>query len=170
MKKMRVVFIGLIFVALGTTAYAQAPYTHSIGGITGMFNGASYKTFAFSDKLALQADLGMKWSVRQWSFWSVDVNPNLMYQKGFSKVNGLYWFAGGGVSLGYAFSTYGWYNGYHSGVGRFGVNAIGGVEYKFKFPLTLQLDFRPGFGLLFYRGGANGYFDWGLNLSARYAF
>jgi len=168
MKKMRVLFIGLFFAALGTASYAQAPYTHSIGGITGFLYGASYKTFIISDKLALQADLGTKLNVRSWSFWSLDLNPNAMYEQQIAKVDGLYWFAGGGISLGYMLSGRIYYSGF--GYGRFGINAIGGVEYKFKFPLTLQADFRPGYGLLFRKNISDSYFDWGLNVSARYTF
>ena len=174
MKKLKVLFIGLALVALGATTYAQAPYKHSIGGVVGTFYGASYKTFAFGEKLPLQVDLGTKLSIWRGAFWGVDVNPNLMYQQPISNI-GLYWFAGGGVSLGYAFGYGGLYRSYGYGYGsfgsgRFGVNAIGGVEYKFKFPLTLQTDFRPGFGLLFRKGYSAAYFDWGITVSARYTF
>ena len=155
MKKMRGVFIGLILVVLGTASYAQAPYTHSIGGIVGTFNGASYKTFALGEKLAFQADLGAGLAMtRGTSFWGFDINPNLMYEQQISNI-GLYWFAGGGISLGVG------------SYGRFGINAIGGVEYKFNIPLTIQADVRPGFGLMF---NSYSYFDWGLNISARYTF
>ena len=53
-------------------------------------------------------------------------------------------------------------------IGKLGVNAIGGVEYRFRFPLTLQADFRPGFGLLFNNHYNVTYFDWGLFVGARY--
>ena len=69
----------------------------------------------------------------------------------------MYWFAGGGLSLG------GW-----AGYGKFGVNAIGGIEYKFNIPLTIQADLRPGFGLAFGYGGSFPYFDWGLCFGIRY--
>ena len=154
MKKMRVVFIGLFFTALGATSYAQTPYEHSVGAVVGNFNGVSYKTF-FGSNLAFQADLGVKLNI---GYWGMDVNPNLMYEQQFAKVNNFYWFVGGGASLGIG------------NYGLFGLNAIGGLEYKFSIPLTLQLDFRPGFGLWFGHGGKGGYFDWGLNLSARYTF
>ena len=178
MRNLKVLFIGLVLVALGTTTYAQAPYKHSIGGVIGTFYGVSYKTFAFSEKLPLQVDLGTKMSFWGGLRWGLDVNPNLMYQQPISNI-GLHWFAGGGVSLGYAFRRGGHYlldydynyRGYYGyGYGRFGVNAIGGVEYKFKFPLTVQADFRPGFGLLFRKNDTNPYFDWGVAVSARYAF
>jgi hypothetical protein len=129
-----------------------------------MTNGASYKTFALGDRLALQADLGVHLGMKNSAnFWSLDLHPNAMYQRKISKVN-LYWFAGGGLSLGYLFSN-------SLDYGRFGVNAIGGLEYKFKIPLALQFDFRPGYGMYFRQHvSPRSYFDWGLNLSVRYTF
>jgi hypothetical protein len=56
-------------------------------------------------------------------------------------------------------------------VGKFGVNAGGGVEFTFsKIPLALQTDFRPGYGLLFDANDHVSYFDWSVNISARYCF
>ena len=105
-----------------------------------------------------------------------------MYEGNF--IAGLYGFAGGGVSLGYSWN--GWYPLYQHHInyyyythgwdlGKFGINAILGLEYKLNIPLTLQLDFRPGYGMLFgeeYYGYANvwNYFDWSLNAGVRYAF
>ena len=72
-------------------------------------------------------------------------------------------------------------------MGKFGINAILGLEYKLNIPLTLQLDFRPGYGLAFYgedyidydvHGNesksrvhcAINYFDWSVNAGVRYKF
>lgn len=164
MKKLfKVLTISILFVFAGITAQAQAPYIHSIGIITGTTNGASYKTFALGDRLALQADLGIKLGMKNsWNFWSLDLTPNIMHQREISNIR-LYWFAGCGFSLGYVFSETVDY-------GRFGVNAIGGLEYKFNIPLSLQFDFRPGYGLVFREHYNGSYFDWSLNLSARYTF
>jgi hypothetical protein len=164
MKKIiKVIIVGVLFVFAGFTAKAQAPYTHGIGVVVGMMDGVTYKTFAFGDRLAFQVDLAPKINVRKnWDFWSLDLNPNLMYQ-GKIASTGLYWFAGGGLSLGYVFSEYFDY-------GKFGVNAIAGLEYKFNIPLSLQFDFRPGYGLMFREHANDSYFDWSLNLSVRYTF
>ena len=59
--------------------------------------------------------------------------------------------------------------------GKFGINAILGLEYKLDIPLTLQLDFRPGYGMLFtdeyfYGPDVWNYFDWSLNAGVRYTF
>ena len=99
--------------------------------------------------------------------WSLIVHPNGMYEQNFhtTKYASLYWFAGGGLSLGYSFSNH------FRNCGQFGLNAIGGVEFAFaNVPLTLQLDFRPGYGLLYNKNVSHNFFDWALNLSFRYCF
>ena len=162
-KSIKGIIISVVFVFVGITAKAQAPYTHGIGLTVGMTEAVSYKTFALGTNLALQADLGIHLNMRNsWDFWSLDLNPNLMYERKIGGT-GLYWFAGGGISLGYVFSE-------HWAYGRFGVNAIGGLEYKFRIPLALQFDFRPGYGLIFREHYNSSYFDWGLNLGVRYTF
>jgi hypothetical protein len=165
-KGIKVLLIYVCFCTMGihSRVQAQAPYIHGIGVMTGMMHGVSYKTFVLGNNFALQADFGVKLSVQNtWAFWSLDMlAPNLMYQHEISAIR-LYWFAGGGFSLGYAFSDY-------SDYGKFGLNTIGGVEYKFHFPLTVQADFRPGYGLHFRNNESSSYFDWGINLSARYTF
>lgn len=170
-----------------SAAFAQAPYKHSIGGTIGSMQAFSYKTFV-TDHFAIQVDLGTKIThtdgenIRGINIWDLELNPNFMYEGNF--VAGLYGFAGGGVSLGYSWN--GWYPRYHHYVdyyyythgwdlGKFGINAILGLEYKLNIPLTLQLDFRPGYGMLFgeeYWGHANvwNYFDWSLNAGVRYTF
>lgn len=160
MKKICVILLVLVM-GISLTMNAQAPYKHSVGATLISINGVSYKTF-LTDKLALSIDGGFKWTVSPVMGYAAvpltgEVNPNLMYEAGAGP-QGLYWFAGGGISLG------GW-----TGAGKFGFNAIGGVEYKFSdVPLTLQGDFRPGFGLAFNSFAASGYFDWGLCFGIRY--
>ncbi|MBO4481977.1 MAG: hypothetical protein J5719_05440 [Bacteroidales bacterium] len=163
---------------------AQAPYKHGIGGVVGSFNGFTYKTF-FTDHLALSVDLGNSFIVTageyyKWvgglSLYTLQLNPNLMYQGNF--VAGLYGLVGGGVSLGWNWGPYRYIDEPRVGrrdirqIGKFGVNAILGLEYKFNIPLALQLDFRPGYGLLFSddKDATWNHFDWNLSLSVRYAF
>ena len=172
----------LLLLGLVVALNAQAPYRHSVGVTLGNMEAFSYKTF-FTDHLALSVDAGFKWTVTPATYhekstsyvWhgmttpmTIEVNPNLMYERG-TNVDGLHWLVGGGLSAGYAWSTYssswGIYKSYY---GKIGVNAIGGVEYKFNFPLTLQADFRPGFGLLFNDHYNVTYFDWGVFVGARY--
>lgn len=162
------------------TVKAQAPYNNSIGVTVGNMQSVSYKTFIGSH-FGIQVDLGTKitrGAGRHWEMdiWDLELNPNFMYEGHFTK--GLYGFIGGGVSLGYCWNV--WhhdldYAGHHWGAytedsGKFGVNAIMGLEYKFNAPVTLQFDFRPGYGLLFDTDWHRSYFDWGLNLGVRYTF
>jgi hypothetical protein len=161
MKKVISIFLfGLILSGVG--CYAQSPYKQSAGIVGGFFNGLSYKTFAIGDNVALQTDLGAKLGINDArQFWGIDINPNIMYQHKISASN-FFWFLGGGWSLGYVFTDL--------DCGKFGANVIGGIEYKFNSPISLQLDYRPGYGLLFGKHFSESYFDWGLNLSVRYTF
>lgn len=136
-----------------TTLFAQdrsLPYDNSFGGTIGFINGFSYKGYISSD-FALQGDAGLAWN---WPIgFNMKANLNLMYV-GIA-VQNLYWFAGGGFNIGVGLSPE---NTYLSGSREyggftknhypffFGINLIGGVEYKIPgHPVTLQVDARPGF-------------------------
>lgn len=174
MKKLLVLMSAVIFTASVSMVNAQA-YKHSIGATMGSMNGISYKTFV-TGNFAISVDLGVKLTEGafghdgyygyhySYSVFDFEANPNFMYEA--NAVADLYWFVGGGISLGYGFGL----AGYNSDCGKFGINAIGGIEYKFGIPLTLQFDFRPGFGMLFNNYSDVEYFDWGVNLGIRYAF
>ena len=161
MKKNVLLFVSITTIMVSVVSLkAQAPYTQSIGGIAGSYYGASYKTFLLED-FSLQVDCGAKLL----NYWSFDLNPNLMMEKEIKNI-GLYWFAGGGVSTGfgmYYFKT--------NSAAKIGLNAIGGVEYKFaKIPLTVQTDIRPGFGICFGSSRVYPLFDWASCTSVRYTF
>ncbi len=159
------IFICIFFVSSLFTAFSQAPYKNSIGGILGFTQGFSYKTFPVED-FAFQVDFGFRWSHYA---LGLDVNANLMYEKPIQ--NGFYWFIGGGLSLGPAFGGIVYDNNSTFGF-RIGANAIGGAEYKFpQIPLTLQADIRPGISFFVGNGFFHPRFDYSfLNLSARYTF
>ena len=148
---------------------AQKFYTHSVGGMVGNMWGASYQTYLL-DNLVLGADLGVKLvytagkDIAGIDLMTLELNPNLMYSHSFtSNINGLF---GGGVSLGYNFLAWGFNR---INAGKFGINALAGMEYKFDIPLVLQADIRPGFGMLFGGGtGAWPYFDWAACVTVRY--
>jgi hypothetical protein len=135
---------------------AQPPYKASVGGImpyTSLAFGPSFKTF-FTEKVAFQTDIYIKGvlsagkdiSINKIVFapyLSVETNMNFFYQTNMKDKEScvLFWLMGGGISLGYSWTP---------GGGKFGINTIMGLEYKFKKkPLTIQIDFRPGYGLLF---------------------
>lgn len=181
MKRFFTVAMIALLTCITFSANAQAPYKHSIGATVGSMQAFSYKTFV-TNHFAIQVDLGTKITCtdgenfRGLNIWDLELNPNFMYEGNF--VSGLYGFAGGGVSLGYSWNMWNpdfYYYDHTWDVGKFGINAIVGLEYKLNIPLTLQLDFRPGYGLLFgeeYYGNVNvlNYFDWSLNAGVRYAF
>ena len=108
--------------------------------------------------------------------YTLEFNVNFLYEDHFAA--GLYGLIGGGPSLGWHFRNnipyyyQDYYGGrvYSSGNGKAGVNMLFGLEYVFNVPISLQLDFRPGYGLIFNSGYTAHYFDWGLNLGVRYTF
>ncbi|MDR0363486.1 MAG: hypothetical protein LBH92_00445 [Bacteroidales bacterium] len=174
--------IGLLLAMNVSTVEAQKPYKMGIGATVGSFQGASFKMF-LTDNLAFQADLGFKFGSYRYeyyrnvytfsNFWTIEVNPNLVYE-GLIKdwnVGGLHWFAGGGISFGYSLTNiYISYLDQGSPSLKFGVNAMGGVEFAFKkIPLTTQIDFRPGYGLLF-GDGSKSLFEYSINAGVRYTF
>ncbi|MBR4537151.1 MAG: hypothetical protein IKO62_10975 [Bacteroidales bacterium] len=185
MKKNFLILLAFVF-GLTLTVNAQAPYRHSIGATLGTMESFSYKTF-LTDNLALSVDAGFKWTTSPatsdvWynsehedyhghiSPMTIEANPNFMYEAHVGS-KGLHWLVGGGLSLGYSwFFNRGYDYGlrYTTSYGKFGINAIGGIEYKFSIPLTLQADFRPGYGLLFREHEAVSYFDWAVCVGLRY--
>lgn len=158
--------ITMLFLCLGISlmVFAQAPYKHSVGVYFGSFNGITYKAFN-SGSTGFQVDAGLKLNFPRVDnhtvmAYSVEVNPNVFRQMSIPQVNGLYWLLGGGAGIGAAFHpNYSWF--------KLGVNAIGGIEYKFNIPLALQLDLRPGLGFMI-GNPTRLYFDWTLSFSARY--
>lgn len=178
MKKLSMIIAALVLMGTVFTTQAQAPYKHSIGGMVGSMEAFSYKTFP-TNHFAIQLDLGYKMTytagehLSNVNLYDGELNANFMYEGNFTK--GLYGFAGGGVSMGYNWNFVSvhsdWFGTYHSNNGKFGLNAILGLELKISAPVTFQWDFRPGYGLLF--NGNNwtwNYFDWGLNFGVRYTF
>ena len=182
-RKIFVTAVCAIFCLVGTLK-AQAPYKHSIGATLGSMQAFSYKTFV-TDHFAIQIDLGTKilctdgegqnhgakW--KAFDFWNLELNPNFLYEGNL--VAGLYGFAGGGVSLGYSWDAWNpgvFRFGEYWDMGKFGVNAMLGLEYKLNIPLTLQFDFRPGYGMFFNDLPNNelNFFDWSVNAGVRYTF
>jgi len=183
MKRIRTLFLLFAFF-LGITlqSNAQAPYKHSIGATLGTTQAVSYKTFP-TDHFAIQLDLGTNYC---WVYgihtWAFELAPNFMYEGRLA--GGLYGFVGGGGSIGYNWQTYWWIPREGQNVpwdntapyleskhnGKAGLNGFFGLEYKFNIPLTLQLDFRPGYRCVFTRYFSDHIFDWGLNFGVRYTF
>jgi hypothetical protein len=171
------------------TTRAHVPYKASVGGILLVCGyGPSFKTF-FTGDFAFQTDIFFKllftpliekgYVVQNFTFYSsISINPNFMYQKKIKTKDtyDLFFFTGTGVSLGITPIR---------GNGKFGVNAILGLELVFIFPLTVQFDIRPGYGLLFNSSGYlndsedfNTYpcyspwhhFDWSFGITFRWTY
>lgn len=177
------------------SANAQAPYKHSIGVTLGSNNGIVYKVMPTS-KFAISVDLsygltaskltGFYFTEDQagrfdvldgtYSISDISVNPNFMFEKNLGSSN-TYFFVGGGIGLGAAkpFAYKGESTqGYFDTMAKVSTNAIVGLEWKFKAPIALGFDFRPGVSSLM-RSANNavavyGYYDWKINFSARYCF
>lgn len=143
-------------------------YTHALGFKVGNELGLTYKGFIFGvDGLALQADLGFKMmsvptkevvtkdghSITEnydWTVWTFEVNPNVVYQKAVASVGrgSLCVYGGGGVSLGLGHNLAILSVGETPFYGKFGINAATGLEFVFN-KFILGLDFKPGYGLAF---------------------
>lgn len=178
MKRLLTTLIILLSI---TCAIAQKPYTHSIGGSIGFTVNASYKQFVLSN-LAIEGEIGCGWQNDIGGAFKLNVNA--MYEQAIQ--SGWYWFVGGGLNFGFRLNQLYYVNhlGKYSDRYRpifFGINAIGGAEYKFSsIPLTLQADVRPG--LIFYThkyyapdfskvSEMRAAFDYSvINISARYTF
>ena len=188
-----VLVVGILFVASSCNkTMAQVPYKASIGGMplyASTALGPSFKAF-FTDNVAFQTDIffkgiftaGIDTKSNEISFAlyiSAETNINFYYPKKLKEKNSfdLFWLTGGGISLGHQ-SGFGFIGG-----GKFGINAILGMEYVFKNkPLAIQIDFRPGYGLLF--NSNNDYvetlfytyknpwhhYDWLMGCTLRYTF
>jgi len=205
MKKIIIFALAL----MGATSLMAGDYTHSIGAVVGGMNGFSYKGFITDNLaiqadlgVGLTATRGItqietvkfdgekdteKFTEKEctYSIWDFVVNPNLVYQAPIG--SGFSLFAGGGISLGMGDMFAVEYKGKRHKIdfdsddlmGKFGINAMLGAEYKFNgAPVVLGLDFRPGYGMGFdvdKEGDATistttHYFDWKLALAVRYCF
>lgn len=138
--------------------------------------GVSIKTF-LTDNFAYQTDIFYGAKITRTkidgivAYLAVESNTNVMYQKKLKekKKSELYGLIGGGISLGC---------GVLQSFGKFEVNTIIGLEYVWKnSPLSFQIDFRPGCGMLFLGKGLAPYskdpffhFDWLLGITLRYTF
>lgn len=180
--KLIVATLALIF-ATTFAAQAQAPYKNGFGVSVGNMQALTFKTFG-GNHFAFQLDLGTKVVTTNGlyrknvgfeglTFWDLELNPNFMFEGHFAK--GFYGMFGLGLSIGYCWNdvSYPTWIGFlrtRYDLGKCGANGIFGLEYKFKAPVALQFDFRPGYGCLFADNVDIHYFDWSVNLGVRYTF
>lgn len=165
---MKRLFYLLSLLTLCVNISSAQSYTHSVGAVLGSYNGISYKMMP-SSEVAVQLDLAQKFAYctdfsASFPMFSVELAPSIMrvWPLGSSRWN---YFFGGGVVMGYNW----WLPTLRAY--KFGINLITGAEYHFPdSPVALQLDFRPGYSLLFKNYVYGACFDWGLNCSIRYTF
>lgn len=143
MKK--VLLVLLVVVSGFTVASAQK---NAIGLRLGGGAEATYQR-EFSERNRLEANLGI-------DFWG-----------GF-ELTGLYQWVWDLSALAPGFK---WYAGVGAGIAAWGGFDLGvrgdiGIEYNFKFPLQLSLDYQPG---LYFLQGVH-YYPYGFGISARYKF
>ncbi len=181
------IFAVLCFATL--TLSAQ-DYTHSVGGSIGSLYGVSYKGFVFGiEHFGLQTDLDVRlestaagtmdfdnYNTFEQNLYTFEFNPNLLYQNLIADFDEghIDWYAGGGVSLGLAHDLYSYSTAVEATdmpvYGKFGLNALLGVEVALEAPVNIALDFRPGYGVAFNDNYHFSFFDWALALSVRYRF
>ena len=192
-------------------------YTHSVGIAVGSSYGLAYKYF-FKDNWALKVDITDNIYKGSWDantmFTDFDFNPNVVYQMPIKtfKTCRLDFFVGGGTTLGFGdpyldsyFSNntdgifshncveHRWYDIDRHCTGMpfiWGLNGILGLELNLAIPMTIELDFRPGYGLFSFnewdecdcynKGHCDftvpihrtneSFFDWSLNATISYKF
>ena len=198
----------ILLISLTSLSLSAQNYTHSVGTVVGSMFGFSYKGFSLGvDGLGVQLDLKAHVAATQGSmyllvdgkrvsdpslsggfdYWTFEANPQILYQKYVHQFNegNLSMYGGGGISLGMMQSNRTVYSTPYVGtitrtdiMGKFGINAIVGVELEFdEAPVAISFDFRPGYGLGFdgdsYYGETNSaqtlnFFDWALAFGIRY--
>ncbi len=173
------------------------PYKKSLGIVAGNLLGLSYKYVSPYKKFAYQMDLGGRYihgddnefnnnDFESYFYaWSLEMNHNFLFQGHIKRWDDycLDVFLGGGFSFGGVFGGYDYtydkyeYNelGHYKNLGiKAGLNAMLGMEFMFeRIPLTLQLDFRPGYGLYCNFETGNLYpafFDYAIAASVRYTW
>ena len=155
--------LALFTVILFATCVVAMAQPRAFGGRFCYNVGASYQ-HSFGEKNMLQVDLDFPLF-----FWGIQATATYNWIFPFNswtKPGSWNWYAGVGGGAGYMWgwesSFFGnWYN-----FGLAGVAGMLGVEYNFKFPLQLSLEWRPLIGPTFHRGGGIGFNYDGLYISA----
>ena len=171
---------------------ATPAYKHSVGLINGfsLLPGVTYKHCP-SQQFSMETDLNPKTLItgrllsekaNHIVLIMVELSENFLYQHSFAQKNNIsyqYVFGGGVSGAMQPFSPLVW---------KIGVNAFAGFEFVFlDRPISLQVDFRPGYGLLlrsaktleeqrhyldFLSPGLNhnpqSCFDWAINFAIRF--
>jgi len=159
MKKLMLV-IGLLMYFISAS---NAQETNKAIGVRFAYGGEISYQHPLGNEHRLEVDLG-------WNYLGTNLAGN--YSWGYA-LNGIYQWVWNIPDLADGFN---WYAGPGAAIvshsGFLGVGALGqiGIEYNFKFPLQLSIDYRPGFYLI---PGTDNIFRTSFNgacLGARYRF
>jgi len=157
LKSIQILVITIILIATCTVAMAQP---RAIGGRIGPSFGPSYQ-HQIGEKSMIQADLDFLiyglWGAQgtvtfNWIIPLVDVSAGQL---------NLY--PGVGVGGGYEWWNWGGWRGSHLYNGGYGTGFVGvagmiGLEWNFKFPLQLSLEYRPLLGVQFQKTYKDSYY------------
>lgn len=135
------------------TDKADSVNNHSIGINVGWLNGVSLK-FHLKNNVYLQTDLGLFYSANPLYFIHDVFGPFLylgyggqvciLYESNFPMKPNVSWITGIGMSFFKSIDSYP-----DSPAFKSGISAVLGIEWKFKIPLSIRLDTRQGYGVLF---------------------
>jgi hypothetical protein len=188
--------LGFIQTKQSDTDYSQKNsvfhFNHSLGIINGysLLPGVTYK-YSSSQHFSLETDLNPKILItgrllsekaNHIIMYMIELSENFLYQQSFAEKNNIsyqYLFGGGINGAIQPFSPVVW---------KFGANAFAGIEFIFQDrPISLQVDIRPGYGLLLrspktieaqhhyldlltpgLQQNPQSCFDWAINFSIRF--
>ncbi|MCP4441065.1 MAG: hypothetical protein GY810_19245 [Aureispira sp.] len=164
MKKLLLV-LTLIISSLGISQQAKAQYKMALGARLGSDLGFTIK-YAIAEPHIIEGIV----ATRLWynNGFGLKLTALYEYHGNIANIDGFRWFAGGGAHIGFwnGHSNHKYYYEDRTYL-TLGIDGIVGLEYTFKFPLNLSLDFKPSFN---FGGGRKGYGSYNeVALSIRYA-
>lgn len=148
MKKLLLLLVAIV--ATTTMVSAQKSERNAIGVRLGYGLEVSYQR-VLTDEYKIEVDLGFP----GFAFNGVGATGTFLWNWDIAAVDGLGWYVGPGVNLGI------WGRSFSLGV----VGQIG-LEYSFRAPITLTLDYRPGLNVV----PGFGFSYTSFALGARYRF
>ena len=172
----------------GTDNKVVNNYKHSVGLNIGWLDGLSMK-FNVGENLYLQTDIGGSFHANPLCFihdalggpviyTDLGVQLNVFYENRFPKRSNAYWIVGGGMSFGKDCTE-----SIKSPNYKTGADVMLGIEWKFNIPLSIQLDTRQGYGVIFaptkvandnkdllYSKNPWQFYDYSFVFSVRYCF
>ncbi len=165
MRRIIIIF-GLLLATITITAQDIADNTIGVR-ISNYYSEIAYQK-KISENSRLEANLGWR---GYYAYSDIKLTGLYQYVMDFQPLDGMNMYFGGGGAVGtwsyksrYYYSYYDYEDKgvFFSGIGNFG------VEYKFKFPLLVSADARPGFEFSKFNSHSGFLFDFGI--SARYTF